>query len=217
MLGPAGWFADPSGRPQLRWFDGWVWTDWVSAGGPAFQMPLTPPATGGGTLVTEPVLLTTATEAGVLAVTTTSGLLLATASDADEQGRRVEVADPGGRVVLRMRRSGLRATATVVVRTNDGELGRFEAGASGSVVRILARGALVAALPLPQPDLGPVDITDPAGLPIGRIQRRSGTWTTEIARPLGDPLHPLAALTAIAIELVERSYESPMRGSRPSS
>jgi hypothetical protein len=200
MNGPAGWFPDPSGRPQLRWFDGWRWTEWVSNGGQVAAMPLAPPATGGGTLVTEPVLLTTLGADG-FEVTTQAGLLLARAADPDGSGRRVEVAEPGGRVVLRLRRSGLRSTASVVVRLADTELGRFEV--AGDAVRVLTRGALAATAPIPAPELGPVGIVDAAALPIGRIQRRGATWTTEIARPLGDPLHPLVGVLAIALDLVD--------------
>lgn len=30
----AGWYPDPSGQPQWRWWDGQTWTDQVSSGGP---------------------------------------------------------------------------------------------------------------------------------------------------------------------------------------
>ena len=34
MAGTApGWHPDPSGRWQVRWWDGAVWTDWVATGG----------------------------------------------------------------------------------------------------------------------------------------------------------------------------------------
>ncbi|MBG0560425.1 DUF2510 domain-containing protein [Actinoplanes aureus] len=39
---PAGWYADPAGAPQQRWWDGFRWTDHVQ---PApFVMSLRPPA-----------------------------------------------------------------------------------------------------------------------------------------------------------------------------
>jgi hypothetical protein len=33
---PAGWYPDPSGAAELRWFDGSVWTDHVSTAGRSF-------------------------------------------------------------------------------------------------------------------------------------------------------------------------------------
>jgi hypothetical protein len=189
----------------MRWFDGWQWTDWVSIGGDAVRMPLTPPATGGGTLVTEPVLMTSPIAAGSFLVTTQAGHPLATAVDPDAQGRRLEVSDPSGRAVLKLRRTGLGSSATVSVRMSGdnvgAELGRFER--SGRNVRVLTRGAMVATVGVPDPGQGPVGIVDLAGAGLARIQRRDGTWLTELAHPLGDPLHPLVALAALAIELME--------------
>lgn len=39
-LGPVGWFADPAGRHDARYFDGWVWTEHVSDGGRLANDPL---------------------------------------------------------------------------------------------------------------------------------------------------------------------------------
>jgi hypothetical protein len=36
----AGWFADPTGRHELRWFDGTAWTDQVSDGGTVATDPV---------------------------------------------------------------------------------------------------------------------------------------------------------------------------------
>ncbi|WP_307793603.1 AIM24 family protein [Microbacterium stercoris] len=46
----AGWFPDPTGRAELRWWDGATWTEHVSTGGQVSKTPLTaaePPAQGG--------------------------------------------------------------------------------------------------------------------------------------------------------------------------
>ncbi|WP_382309849.1 DUF2510 domain-containing protein [Herbiconiux sp. UC225_62] len=37
---PAGWYADPAGSPQLRWWDGGAWTDHLQA--PAQAAPVAP-------------------------------------------------------------------------------------------------------------------------------------------------------------------------------
>ncbi|WP_430783386.1 DUF2510 domain-containing protein [Actinoplanes sp. G11-F43] len=39
MTQPAGWYADPSGLPAQRWWDGGRWTDHIQPGGP----PMPPP------------------------------------------------------------------------------------------------------------------------------------------------------------------------------
>ena len=36
---PAGWYADPAGRYELRYWDGWAWTEHVSRGRPAVHRP----------------------------------------------------------------------------------------------------------------------------------------------------------------------------------
>lgn len=195
VLGPAGWFPDPAGQPHLRWFDGERWTDWVSGGGQVFAAPLPPPPTGGGTLVTEPVLLTAAIADG-FEVTTPAGTTLALAGPADDSGRRLAVAHPSGRVIVELSRSGLSTAAAVTARMVDaGELGRYEA--AGAAVRVLSRGALVAVV-------RPPDVVDPANAPLARISANDSGWTTELARPLGDPLHPLLALAGLALFLLER-------------
>ncbi len=81
---PPGWYPDPMGRHEYRWYDGNAWTDHVSSGGVQSTDPLqaappttvagttdaakvqrqvteqahvAPGAVGGGTLFTEPVLV----------------------------------------------------------------------------------------------------------------------------------------------------------------
>jgi uncharacterized protein YxjI len=79
---PADWYPDPSGRHELRYYDGNQWTEHVSSGGRQSVEPLTPGAvpvagsnpgkvqkqvanagvaagavSGGGTIFTEPVLV----------------------------------------------------------------------------------------------------------------------------------------------------------------
>jgi hypothetical protein len=205
VIGPPGWFPDPSGAPQLRYFDGQRWTDHVSFGGQVATAPLAPPATGGGTLVTEPVLLTTPLGGGRFGITTPAGADLAFAGDTDGQRRRLEVSDPTGRPVLRLRRTGIGSSATVAARlaTSDTptEVGRYEASPTG--MRLLARGSLIATVPVPAPDAGPTTAVNPTNQPLARLERRSTVWQTELARPLGDPLHPLMALAALAIVLLE--------------
>lgn len=42
---PSGWYPDPSGRPQQRWWDGNTWTDFVSVNGQTFvDSPAAAPA-----------------------------------------------------------------------------------------------------------------------------------------------------------------------------
>src|SRR3954466_8165099 len=45
-MGAEGWFNDPSGRHQLRWWDGTAWTSYVADGGVVAiddALPTTPP------------------------------------------------------------------------------------------------------------------------------------------------------------------------------
>ncbi len=44
MSTPQGWHPDPTGRHQVRWWDGTQWTDWVGDNGQQSQDPLTPAA-----------------------------------------------------------------------------------------------------------------------------------------------------------------------------
>jgi hypothetical protein len=38
-----GWYPDPAGRHELRYFDGRLWTDWVRDGETAGSDPIEPP------------------------------------------------------------------------------------------------------------------------------------------------------------------------------
>ena len=40
MSAPEGWHPDPTGRHQLRWWDGSTWTDWVTTDGRTAQDPV---------------------------------------------------------------------------------------------------------------------------------------------------------------------------------
>jgi len=42
---PAGWYRDPLGRPQLRWWNGLSWTNRIEEHRPEIQMA-TPEAVG---------------------------------------------------------------------------------------------------------------------------------------------------------------------------
>jgi hypothetical protein len=42
MSAPQGWHPDPTGRHQVRWWDGTRWTDWVGDHGQTSQDPLEP-------------------------------------------------------------------------------------------------------------------------------------------------------------------------------
>ena len=63
MTTPANWYRDPNGRAELRYWDGEAWTDQVSTAGAQSTDPVESGAAspeaggGGGTLLTEPVLV----------------------------------------------------------------------------------------------------------------------------------------------------------------
>ncbi len=46
MLGPPGWYLDPSGTGGLRWYSGWEWTPFAYPPGPAPPYPPQPPVLG---------------------------------------------------------------------------------------------------------------------------------------------------------------------------
>ena len=66
---PSGWYPDPSGRPQQRWWDGTAWTDFVSADGKTFvdTPSAAPPAPPTVHTAPAPVAAPTPTPAGAVA------------------------------------------------------------------------------------------------------------------------------------------------------
>ena len=66
---PSGWYPDPSGRPQQRWWDGAAWTDFVSADGKTFvdTPSAAPPAPPTVHTAPAPVAAPTPTPAGAVA------------------------------------------------------------------------------------------------------------------------------------------------------
>src|SRR5205823_1277303 len=105
------------------------WTEWVSTAGQvgAEAVPA-PPATGGGTLTTEPVVLCERGPAG-WALTSLYGLALGSAAGDD---RDVVVCSPDGRPAVTLRHARPGAASVVAVHVVDGtegagrEVGRFE-------------------------------------------------------------------------------------------
>ena len=62
-----GWYVDPAGVADLRWWDGGRWTDGVVRDGVQTASPLPPVrAQGDGSLFTEPVLVVQPGEADVV-------------------------------------------------------------------------------------------------------------------------------------------------------
>jgi len=198
---PDGWYADPTGRHQLRRWEAGRWVDWVSTGGQVGADPMPPPpATGGATLATEPVI--NATMAGAAwTMTSLYGQVLATAT---VDGRVVTVSDPSGAPSHQLRRSVAGSTNVVsVVGTDDREVGRFEEVRRAYLggFRVVGLGALLATLDATTNDLRHLVLVDPGGRPLGRVAESGGRWATELAHPLGPPLGDLAALASVAVAL----------------
>ena len=198
---PDGWYPDPTGRHQLRrWEDG-RWADWVSTNGQVGSDPVPPPpATGGGTLTTEPVLHADRSATGWTLVSL-YGQLLATATTSD---RVITVSDPSGAATHQLRRSVAGSTNVVsLVGLDDREVGRFEEVRRAYLggFRVVGLGALLATLDAQTNDLRRLVLVDPGGRALGRVAEDGGRWTTELAHPLGPPLAELAAFSALAITL----------------
>ena len=201
MQTPDGWYPDPAGRPQLRRFEAGQWLDWVSAGGQVASEPLAPPpATGGGTLTSEPVVRAART-GDRWALSSLYGRPLATAAVAD---RTVTVSDPAGAPTHQLRRSAAGSTTVVSLHDRtDREVGRYEEVRRAYLggFRVVGLGALLATLDAESNDLKRLVLVDPGGRPLGRVADEEGGWTTEMAHPFGSPLAELAALSALAVSL----------------
>ncbi len=201
---PDGWYADPTGRHQLRRWEGGRWADWVSTGGQVGTDPMPPPpTTGGATLVTEPVIHAALAD-GTWTMTSLYGQVLATAT---VDGRIATVSDASGAPTHQLRRSVAGSTNVVsVFGTDDREMGRFEEVRRAYLggFRVVGLGALLATLDATSNDLRTLVLVDPGGRPLGRVADDGGRWATELAHPLGPPLGDLAALASVAVALAWR-------------
>ena len=199
-----GWYPDPTGRHQLRRWEEGRWADWVSTGGQVGSDPVPPPpATGGGTLTTEPQVQA-ADVGGTWSFTTSYGQPLATAR---VDGRIATVSDPSGTPTHQLRRSVAGSTNVVsLVGADDVEIGRFEEVRRAYLggFRVVGVGALLATLDAQSNDLRRLVLVDPGGRPLGRLTEDGGRWTTELAHPFGPPLAELAALASLAVVLAWR-------------
>jgi hypothetical protein len=198
---PDGWYPDPSGRHQLRRFEGGRWIDWVSSSGQVTSDPVPPPpVSGGGTLTTEPVIHAQRTGPG-WALTSLYGTLLGTARF---DGRVATISDASGAPTSQLRRSVAGSTNVVsLVGLDDREIGRFEEVRRATVggFRVVGVGALLATLDAEADHLRRLMLVDPGGRPLGRVAEGGGLWTTELAHPLGPPLAELAVVSALAVTL----------------
>lgn len=72
---PAGWYADPMGRHEYRWYDGNQWTDSVASGGVQSTDPLhaAPPTTVVGTATPADVQRQVTQQAGIEATEAAGG------------------------------------------------------------------------------------------------------------------------------------------------
>ena len=198
---PDGWYPDPTGRHQVRRFEAGRWLDWVSTGGQVGTDPLpAPPATGGGTLTSEPVVRA-ARSGATWTLATLYGQLLATASS---EAKTVTVSDQAGTPTHQLRRSAAGSTTVVSLHDRtDREVGRYEEVRRAYLggFRVVGVGALLATLDAQSNDLKQLVLVDPGGRPLGRVAEEEDGWTTEMAHPFGPPLAELAALSALAVSL----------------
>jgi hypothetical protein len=147
---PPGWYPDPSGTPQQRWWDGQQWTQQTQAGPvqPKVQRQVQRQAgiagapSGGGTLFTEPVLVVNqktklieltneyavfnqhGQQIGSVAQVGQSGLrkVLRFVSSVDQYlTTRLEVRDRDGRPVLVLTRPAKIMKSRILVHRPDGQ------------------------------------------------------------------------------------------------
>jgi len=198
---PDGWYPDPSGRHEVRRFEAGRWLDWVSNGGQVVIDALpSPPATGGGTLTSEPVVRA-ARSGAAWTLSSLYGQLLATAS---ADAKTVTVSDQAGTPNYQLRRSAAGSTTVVSLHDRtDREVGRYEEVRRAYLggFRVVGVGALLATLDAQSNDLKQLVLVDPGGRPLGRVAEEKDGWTTELAHPFGSPLAELAALSALAVGL----------------
>ncbi len=199
---PDGWYPDPSGRHELRRWEGGRWVDWVSSWGQVAADPMpAPPPSGGGTLTTEPVVHAVRSGA-TWQLSSLYGQLLATAT---VEARATTLVDPSGVATHQLRRSVAGSTAVVGLHDRaDREVGRYEEvrAASISGFRVVGLGALLATLEAHPSDLTQLTLADPGRRPLGRLAGHGDRWTTELAHPFGPPGAELAAAAALAVALV---------------
>jgi len=199
---PDDWYPDPTGRHHLRRWEGGRWLDWVSTGGQVGSDPMpAAPATGGGTLTTEPVIHAVRAPGGW----TLTSLYEQPLAMATVDGRTITISDPAGAPTHQLRRSVAGSTNVVsVVGLDDREIGRFEEVRRAYLggFRLVGLGALLATLDSETNDLRRLVLVDPGGRPLGRVAEDGGRWVTELAHPLGPPLGELAAFAALAVTLV---------------
>ncbi len=213
-----GWYADPAGAADLRWWDGERWTGAVLTGGVQRTVPLPhrPPAAGGGT--------------GLRGLLPRAGLALRSGPDGtcalrDLAGETVARVEPVGRSVLDQVARALPALRDLVplrfeVRSADGaslllltrSRARTVVEAAGAAVegevvlaspsrRLVRRaGEVVAALELGG---GRGEVRDPAGRLLATLAARSGEDELVLrpAAPLPDPLAALVVAAGVAVVL----------------
>lgn len=189
-----GWYADPAGACDLRWWDGDRWTDAVVLAGVQARSPLPgagAPA-GAGTLFTEPVLVVrTAAPTGPTggyAVYDRAGRPLGSVVEVGRGGlrsarrlvsrldrylsRRLEVRDAAGVPRLLVTRLGLLRSRVVVARPGGGEIGRLvRQDGSGLRLGLLSGGRPVGALLAQSPLAGDLTVVDDTGAQVARIRK----------------------------------------------
>ena len=210
-----GWYDDPSGIADLRWWDGTRWTDATVEDGVPSARPLPVPGRPAraaepgvvrvratGSLLAEPVLVLDPAgdvrgvrapdgrSLGSLVGEVGSGLLdrLRTA--------RLQVRDTAGTPQLLLTRApSLRPAPLVVERPGSGEVGRLvpEDGRWA----LVSAGRAVGGLRVD--DAGDVVVVDASGSEVARASAATGQRVVRVHRPLPDPLLPLALAGALAV------------------
>ncbi len=191
-----GWYADPAGASDLRWWDGDGWTDAVVLAGVQARSPLpgagAGAAAGTGTLFSEPVLVvrtappTEPTDG--YAVYDQAGRPLGSVVEVGRSGlrtalrfvprldrylaRRLEVRDAAGVPQLLVTRPPeLVRSRVVVARPGGGEIGRLvRQDGSGLRIGLLSGGRPVGALLAQSRQAGDLTVVDDTGAQVARIR-----------------------------------------------